>query len=75
MIKYQQDGDGPADYSYSSYSGLALERWLEVTLSLTIITFAVAVGWYYYYEPTSNAARSWWRGEPTRQPHELEKVV
>lgn len=74
MVKYQQDGDGPADYTYSSYSGLALERWFEVTIPLTVITFAVAVGWYYFYEPTRNAARSWIRGESTRDAEDLEKA-
>lgn len=73
MVKYQQDGDGAADYTYSSYSGLALERWFEVTIPLTIITFAVAVGWYYYYEPTRDAARIWLRGESTTEPPDLEK--
>lgn len=75
MVKYQQDGDGPADYSYTSYSGLALERWFEVTIPLTILTFAVAVGWYYYYEPTSNAARGWLRGESSMESKDLEKAL
>ncbi|KAJ0107648.1 hypothetical protein J7T55_010253 [Diaporthe amygdali] len=75
VVKYQQDGDGPADYSYTSYSGLALERWFEVTIPLTIITFAVAVGWYYYYEPTRNAAQGWLKGESSVEPKDLEKAL
>ncbi|KAL1880070.1 hypothetical protein Daus18300_001433 [Diaporthe australafricana] len=75
VVKYQQDGDGPADYSYTSYSGLALERWFEVTIPLTIITFAVAVGWYYFYEPTRNVARGWLRGEPSIDSMDVEKPL
>ncbi|KAH8761157.1 hypothetical protein F5883DRAFT_129435 [Diaporthe sp. PMI_573] len=74
VVKYQQDGDGPTDYSYTSYSGLALERWFEVTIPLTIITFVVAISWYYFYEPTRNAARGWLRGKLSMESRDPEKL-
>ncbi|KAH6656533.1 hypothetical protein BKA67DRAFT_654865 [Truncatella angustata] len=50
VVKYQPDGDNEDAVPYTSYSGLALERWFEVTVPLTILTFVVAVGWYYGYD-------------------------
>jgi hypothetical protein len=74
VVKYQRDGDGPTDYYYTSYSGLALERWIGVSIPLTIITFAVTIGWYYFYEPTMNAARGWLRAS-LRWNHRIQGSI
>jgi len=48
-----------------------MERWAEVTAPLTLLTFIVAAGWYYYWEPMVNSFRAWRKGENNK---DLEKV-
>jgi len=48
-----------------------MERWAEVTAPLTLLTFIVAAGWYYYWEPMVHSFRAWRKGENNK---DLEKV-
>ncbi|KAM0807616.1 hypothetical protein AB5N19_07956 [Seiridium cardinale] len=83
VVKYQPDGDNsdsstdnssqsPPDYT--SYSALALERWFEVTVPLTLLTFAVALGWYCWYEPAKKATKEYRRAN-TRHRTDSEKQL
>jgi hypothetical protein len=47
VVKYQ--GGGGSDKPSESFSLLALQRWFEVTIPLTVITFALAGTWLYWY--------------------------
>ncbi|KAK5062483.1 hypothetical protein LTR84_004555 [Exophiala bonariae] len=49
VIKYQDQNDFGHSYHTSSYSKLALERWLQVTLPLTAVTLAIAM-WFFRKE-------------------------
>ncbi|KAK3365513.1 hypothetical protein B0T24DRAFT_636007 [Lasiosphaeria ovina] len=85
IVKYQNGGgsggsSGPKDGSSSdngndstSFSGLALARWFEVTIPLTVLTFSVAIWWYYFWEPWNARLRAWWRGED--RPKDPEKMI
>ena len=52
MVKYQsQNGNSSnngsvVDNGNGSFSVLALDRWLQVTISLTFLTFIAALIWY-----------------------------
>ncbi|KAK6072121.1 hypothetical protein SCUP234_09391 [Seiridium cupressi] len=83
VVKYQTDGDNPESSTdtssqsppdYTSYSALALERWFEVTVPLTLLTFAVALGWYYWYEPAKKAIKEYRRGN-SRHRTDSEKQL
>ncbi|KAK0717375.1 hypothetical protein B0T26DRAFT_802525 [Lasiosphaeria miniovina] len=85
IVKYQSGGGSggssePNDRSSSdngndstSFSGLALARWFEVTVPLTVLTFGVAIWWYYFWEPRNARLRAWWRGED--RPKDPEKMI
>jgi len=47
VVKYQNTGggDGPGGESFSM---LALQRWFEVTIILTVVTFGFALGWMFW---------------------------
>ena len=63
VVKYQNGGEDGNNPSGTSYSKLALERWFEVTAPLTLLTFIIAVGWYYYWDVLKDRFLAWWRGE------------
>lgn len=44
VVKYQPGGE--EDTEHTQYSSLALSRWLEVTLPLTLVTCVAAIGLY-----------------------------
>ena len=46
IIKYQNQNEFGRSLYTSSFSKLALERWLEITLPLTVITLSTA--WWYF---------------------------
>jgi hypothetical protein len=61
VVKYQNDNRDnnnnntaesnmptPGNSNSDSYSSLALERWFEVTIPLTVVTFMLAFWWYNY---------------------------
>jgi hypothetical protein len=50
IVKYQGDNDG---VERDMFSPLALQRFLEVSLPLMLLTFAVALGWF-WYESSNN---------------------
>ncbi|KAF7531297.1 hypothetical protein G7054_g8991 [Neopestalotiopsis clavispora] len=45
IVKYQGD-DG--DFNHDKFSSLALQRFIEVSLPLMLLTFAAAFGWVWY---------------------------
>ena len=55
----------------TQYSSLAMERWAEVTAPLTVLTFIVAAGWYYYWEPMAHSFRTWRRGDDNIDPEKI----
>ena len=54
VVKYQNGGNGPDDASGggTSYSSLAMVRWLEVTIPLTVVTFLLS--WIAYTKAREN---------------------
>jgi len=73
VVHYQggDDDNGNNSAGITQYSALAMERWAEVTAPLTVLTFVVAAGWYYYWEPMMRNFRAWRRGEDHK---DLEKI-
>lgn len=73
VVHYQvgDDDTGNSSTGVTQYSSLAMERWAEVTAPLTLLTFIVAAGWYYYWEPMVHSFRAWRKGENNK---DLEKV-
>lgn len=45
IVKYQGD-DG--DFNHDKFSSLALQRFVEVSLPLMLLTFTAAFGWMWY---------------------------
>jgi hypothetical protein len=62
VIKYQNqpqlnNGTGPFDKNYSgTFSNIAIERWVTVTIPLTFITMVVGI-WYYTREKNHREAQ------------------
>ena len=50
VVKYQDQEDTNTNHKNGSYSPLALERWLQVTLPLTALTLLVAWSTYKMYD-------------------------
>jgi hypothetical protein len=54
VVKYQNQGDGPngSGNGGASYSSLAMNQWLQVTLPLTFVTFLFS--WIAYTKAKQN---------------------
>jgi hypothetical protein len=57
-VKYQDQDESNTDYTNGSFSSLALERWLQVTLPLTALTLLVAWSTYKMYDTSRDGMTS-----------------
>ncbi len=48
VVKYQNTNSGPDGVEGESFSLLALQRWFEVTVVLTVATFGFAIVWMFW---------------------------
>jgi hypothetical protein len=88
VVKYQNNSNSssgssdsvqPGDNNTASFSPLALQRWIEVTAGLTVITFLVAAVWLYWSKIAGNINEiiSAWsmvrRNNEKKQERDMEK--